>query len=638
MSSTPCYASKFPPGPPDPHKYAVATVRFCNDDGSIHSKCYFYFVPVHWDLKAGNHIEVRTPSGLKRVRVEDVTGEVTGPYHRACKTAVRVLSRTGVMTSYGVVRPITSPAAYNELLKQFEVGKQYLVIGKHIESSYWPYEWVETMDKSIGQVGRCTSIDCLGVKLHFDDLLVNSDTECTSGHFAYYPPNVLTPALEISCSADERMKLVHDITKFKLGDRVLLARQTPSDKVHECDGWSGAPYWHTNMEKHVGKEAKVIKTPSYKGAGYRIQFKGSTVCWYCPSFVLEQIVDLEKEAPLAPAHDPSQFAVGDRVTITRAAENNEAGWKGRWVSTMDDFIGKAGTVVKLHSNPESGVGVRADGDSTVWYYPSFVLRKHMHELGKLKIGDKVRVARKASGFSNGWHADWNNDMDQTIGQVGTIVQADEATGYQVSLYGGENVRTWWYPSFSLEKVEDALALGKTLHMDFETFGGPTIVDYKTLADVAACAREHGARPIALDFEIHDERCRTVWSAGLFAEYAKKYREQAKRYGTFTINLIDDLTPPSTIPQPLESTMSTIKIETITYVNGQRVDQISEEALFQTIAGAEKEVERLSKLENKPAKIVRRIEEIKASIAALVTLIDERDTDVPKPVTSESTAD
>lgn len=630
MHSTPCYASKFPPGPPDPHKYAVAIVRFYNDNGKLHGTHYFYFVPVHWDLKAGDHIEVRAPKGLTRVRVEGVTGEVTGPYHRSCKTAVRVLSRAGVMASYGVICPITDQAAFNKLLKQFEVGKHYMVIGKHVEPSYWPTCWVDTMDKSIGQVGRCIKIDTDGVKLHFDDLLVNSDIECATGHAAYYPPNVLKLMTEVPCTADAPPKLVHDMTKFKVGDRVLLARSTPSDKVYECGGWSGAPYWHANMEKHVGKEATVINKPSYVGAGYRIQFKGSTVRWYCPSFVLEQIVDLEKEAPLAPAHDPSQFTIGDRVTITRAAKDFEGGWIDFWMHSMDECVGKAGTVVKLHSNPERGVGVRADGDSTVWYYPSFVLRKHMHELGKFKVGDKVRVTHKAPGHSNGWFASWADKMDQTIGQLGTVVQADEATGYQVTLYVGENLHTWWYPSFSLEKVEDAMTLGKIIHTHFEKLETDTIADYKTLADVVGYARDREALPTASDFNTRNER-RTIWSVGLFAE-------AAKRYDTSTIDLVDDLTPPFTIPQPLESTMSKINIETHTYVNGQRIDQISEELLFQTIANAEKEIERLNKLENKPAKIVRRIEEIKASIAALVTLIDERDTDVPKPVVAGKSTD
>lgn len=79
----------------------------------------------------------------------------------------------------------------------------------------------------------------------------------------------------------------------------------------------------------------------------------------------------------------------------------------------------------------------------------------------------------------------------------------------------------------------------------------------------------------------------------------------------------------TKPNPEETPVS-IKIETITYVNDIPVHDLSDDAVFEIISRAEKEIERLKGISNRPARISKRIEELNDGISELVKLLDERD--------------
>ena len=79
----------------------------------------------------------------------------------------------------------------------------------------------------------------------------------------------------------------------------------------------------------------------------------------------------------------------------------------------------------------------------------------------------------------------------------------------------------------------------------------------------------------------------------------------------------------TKPNPEETPVS-IKIETITYVNGIPVHDLSDDAVFEIISRAEKEITRLEGISARPARIDKRIAELRAGIDELVKLLDERD--------------
>jgi len=70
----------------------------------------------------------------------------------------------------------------------------------------------------------------------------------------------------------------------------------------------------------------------------------------------------------------------------------------------------------------------------------------------LKVGDKVRVLRKAEDFENGWTNAWvEEEMDRTVGQTDIIESIQD--------YGGINLESngLGYPFFVLKKVPIPIA-------------------------------------------------------------------------------------------------------------------------------------------------------------------------------------
>lgn len=71
----------------------------------------------------------------------------------------------------------------------------------------------------------------------------------------------------------------------------------------------------------------------------------------------------------------------------------------------------------------------------------------------VKKGDKVRIARKADSKEDGWGNNWNPDMDEAVGKVGTVshISANlRECGIEVDV---PDVGPFLYPYFVLEKVK-----------------------------------------------------------------------------------------------------------------------------------------------------------------------------------------
>ena len=70
----------------------------------------------------------------------------------------------------------------------------------------------------------------------------------------------------------------------------------------------------------------------------------------------------------------------------------------------------------------------------------------------LKVGDKVKILRKAVSFEDGWDNFWSEGADTWVGKTGVIIGDSKVVGLKVFL---EEEDDWWYfPYFVLEKVED----------------------------------------------------------------------------------------------------------------------------------------------------------------------------------------
>lgn len=75
---------------------------------------------------------------------------------------------------------------------------------------------------------------------------------------------------------------------------------------------------------------------------------------------------------------------------------------------------------------------------------------------RFEPGDKVRVLRSAESFERNWAQSWAiGDMDEAIGGV-FVVQEDH--GREGVLLRTQH-RSWWYPHFVLEKVDDDTPTG-----------------------------------------------------------------------------------------------------------------------------------------------------------------------------------
>ena len=86
---------------------------------------------------------------------------------------------------------------------------------------------------------------------------------------------------------------------------------------------------------------------------------------------------------------------------------------------------------------------------------------------------------------------------------------------------------------------------------------------------------------------------------------------------------DELINPAT-PDPKEDTMSIIKIETKTFVNGTDITSWSDGDIYNLIAQQEKDIEKLEDIQNKPKRLENEIAERKAGIQALVDHLNARD--------------
>lgn len=96
--------------------------------------------------------------------------------------------------------------------------------------------------------------------------------------------------------------------------------------------------------------------------------------------------------------------VGDYVRVTRKAETNEAGWINYWNLNMDEYVGKVGEIIRdLNCK-----GLRVKFSTYIsWYFPYFVLEKvpyiELHKASSLKVGDKVKITRKAKAYEGDVH-------------------------------------------------------------------------------------------------------------------------------------------------------------------------------------------------------------------------------------------
>lgn len=103
-------------------------------------------------------------------------------------------------------------------------------------------------------------------------------------------------------------------------------------------------------------------------------------------------------------------------------------------------------------------------------------------------------------------------------------------------------------------------------------------------------------------------------------------------GPCTVKAIDFVVPTQAkerqqsltqIKEPSEKPMSNIKIETHTFVNGNRIDGMKDDEIYCIIKQAEEKIVELENIKNKPKKLVAEIEKRQADIQKLVDYLDSK---------------
>lgn len=74
----------------------------------------------------------------------------------------------------------------------------------------------------------------------------------------------------------------------------------------------------------------------------------------------------------------------------------------------------------------------------------------LQEASGIKVGDTVRVLRKAGNEEMGWASEWPSScMDKYVGETGVVGECNDSCGFRVQFPDGEG---WSFPFFVLEKV------------------------------------------------------------------------------------------------------------------------------------------------------------------------------------------
>ena len=93
----------------------------------------------------------------------------------------------------------------------------------------------------------------------------------------------------------------------------------------------------------------------------------------------------------------SPFKIDDTVTVVARAETQQMGWDNCWISDMDNFVGRTGTVIKT----DSGGGARVlfdSGDPRTcddnFHFPFFVLRRSVPTVKLVKLPNGTATIRR----------------------------------------------------------------------------------------------------------------------------------------------------------------------------------------------------------------------------------------------------
>lgn len=159
-----------------------------------------------------------------------------------------------------------------------------------------------------------------------------------------------------------------------------------------------------------------------------------------------------QERIYADAQKASGLKVGDMVKVVDPKMGLDDYWFSEWEWTREKET-MVGEVYKILEVLDYGINV---GNRI---FPYFALQKltyeEAQELSGLKVGDWVKITRKAKDGENGWENNWLLPADENINKIGIIRNIHGNKGIEVFASNGiNNTDTigYKYPFFVLEKV------------------------------------------------------------------------------------------------------------------------------------------------------------------------------------------
>lgn len=246
------------------------------------------------------------------------------------------------------------------------------------------------------------------------------------------------------------------------------------------------------------------------------------------------------------------------------------------------------------------------------------MTKHAEALAELNVGDHVLVERKCPSDSDGWDNVWIPDMDEAIGQICEITRLCGSSGVELS-----TSPSLWFPAHCLTRLDRGEPKPKPA--DFALRDGGWYV-----ARNGAIVQVRKRMSTFLVYTFVDDSGKTYTENGVFSTSARSEYDliRAATADEVRLHVRDAATFAhiQTITQE-KSTMSSsnppIKVEQCTFVNGRNIADLNDDTLFAYIEQAERDLERLNAIKNKPTALAQRIADIEAGIKALVDASNAR---------------
>lgn len=180
--------------------------------------------------------------------------------------------------------------------------------------------------------------------------------------------------------------------------------------------------------------------------------------------------DDDSEEDFEYKHEHSGMEIGDIVQVMQKAKEYEGGWNTSWVPQMDDWVG--GQFEIVGDEADAGWTLRDPKSGQMWAFPDFVLKvikkvdkkvkkkKEMqylkgHKASGIQPGDTVLVTTEAQSYERGWGYDWNEAMDELVGEEFEVMEDDGVFGFVIETEDGMQFHL---PYFILQKEGSGVAV------------------------------------------------------------------------------------------------------------------------------------------------------------------------------------